>query len=149
MTEKRGRGRPNEYDPKFCDEVNSYLALCEDEYDEFHATRGLKSDGYQRIIKVNLPTREGFADHIDRSTDAFLDWERAFPEFSGAMMKLDYAQKVRLINMGLSGDYNPKIAGLLLSANHGMREKTEQDITSGGKPITVVTKVPDGGGDSV
>lgn len=130
MTENRGVGRPSEYDPAFCDAVDSYLALNQDEHDEFHKTRGVNSDGYERVIKVKLPTRDGLAVHIGCSTDALLNWERANPEFAVALQKLDTIQKQRLIENGLSGDYNPVIAKLLLGANHDIRDKSEikQDL---------------------
>lgn len=63
------------------------------------------------------------------------EWEEEYPEFSRALSKIDKEQKERLINNGLSGDYNSTIAKLILSANHGMAEKTEQDIKTNGKEI--------------
>lgn len=56
-------------------------------------------------------------------------------EFLGALNKIREEQRSRLINKGLSGQYNPVIAKLILSANHGMAEKTETDVTSKGKQI--------------
>lgn len=118
-------GRPTQYDPSFVDKVDKYLAENQDEWSEFHKTRGDKSDSYEQVVKVKLPTREGFAQFIGKSTDAFLDWEREHPEFGGALRKIEMEQKQRLINEGLAGNYNPVIAKLLLSANHGMVDRTE------------------------
>ena len=45
-------------------------------------------------------------------------------------------QKDRLINMGLSGQYNATTTRLLLSSNHGMHEKSEVE-NSGSYNITI------------
>ena len=130
---KNPGGRPTKYDPKFCEKVNEYLEQEQDEWDEFHKVRGLKSDGFERTLTVHLPSREGFADFIGFSHDALSDWEVKFPMFGVALRKIDREQKRRLVENGLSGNYNPLIAKLVLAANHGMRDAT--DVTSGGKPI--------------
>lgn len=130
-------GRPTVYKESFIKEVDIYLQLCKDEYDEFHKTRGDRSDSYERIVKVNLPTREGFAKHIGVTRQTIDDWSKQpeKKEFSYALSKIDEEQKQRLINMGLSGEYNSTIAKLVLSANHGMAEKNETDLTSKGEKI--------------
>lgn len=127
-----GPGRPSEYRPAFAAKVFEYLEERQDEFYEFHKTRGEKSDSYDRRVTVQLPTREGFAKFIGKSVDALSDWEKDHPEFSGALRQLDAEQKQRLIESGLAGDYNPVIAKLLLSANHGMAEKSEQDVKHSG-----------------
>lgn len=138
-------GRPPEYDSAFIDKVDVYLQENQDVWEEFHKTRGEKSDSYERIVKVKLPSREGFAKFIGYSVDALADWEVEHEEFGGALKKIDAEQKTRLINEGLAGNYNPVISKLLLSANHGMRDKA--DVTTNDKPMTftVVSKLPDAG----
>ena len=144
MSETRPVGRPSEYDPLFVERVDDYLAQCQDEEDEFHKTRGIQSDGYQRLVRVKLPTREGFARFIRKSVDALADWEREHAEFSGALRRIDIEQKQRLIENGLSGDYNPVIAKLLLSSNHGMADKQEQKTEHSGEiTLTSADKVID------
>lgn len=143
VEEEGGPGRPSEYDPAFISKVDEYLKQSQDEWTEFHKTRGEKSDSYERVVKVKLPSREGFAQFIGKSVDALADWEKEHSEFGGALAKITIEQKDRLISEGLAGNYNPVIAKLLLSANHGMAEKTESKQEQSGT-ITIVTKVPDG-----
>lgn len=133
-------GRPSKYDEKYIDSVESYLNECQDEYDEFHKTRGEKSDTYDRLLKVRLPTIEDFARYIGVNKTTLYEWESIHPEFSNALETIRVEQKQRLIENGLSGDYNPLIAKLVLSANHGMAEKTETDVTSKGESIQPFSK---------
>ena len=51
------------------------------------------------------------------------------PEFFGALRYIKQEQKKRLLESGLSGTYNSTIAKLILSANHGMNEKSEVEQT--------------------
>jgi len=126
-------GRPTKYKPEFVAMVDEYLADCEDEYTEFHKTRGDKSDSYDRLIKVNLPSLVGFSLRINVDETTMWEWAKIYPDFSKALDKIKKIQQERLVKGGLSGEYNPMIAKLVLSANHGMREKS--DITSDDKAI--------------
>ena len=122
----RGRtGRPTVYDPAFVEKVHAYLRENQDEWSEFHKTRGEKSDSYEPVVKVKLPTVEGFARFIGVHKDTLYEWKCLYPDFSDALDKIVEEQRDRLINEGLAGNYNPLIAKLVLSANHGMGEKTE------------------------
>lgn len=127
-------GRPTEYNETIIPLTEEYIQHCIDEEDEFHATRGIKSDGYQRLIRVRLPTVEGLAVILNVNKTTIYEWESKFPEFSNVLSKLRSIQANRLINEGLSGDYNPVIAKLLLM-KHGYAEKTETDLTSKGDKI--------------
>jgi hypothetical protein len=110
---------------------------------------GLRSEnGYEKIdyvLRVNLPTIEGFARFIGVNKTTLYEWDKKYPDFSNSLDKIRIEQQTRLINEGLAGNYNPTIAKLILSSNHGMREKTEQDITTGGKEINAINYiVPNG-----
>ena len=134
--------RPEEYKKEYVDKVDEYLELNKDE--EIRSVRSAKvskfnedKSGWQNVgikLKVKLPTIEGFALFIGVSKKSLYNWEEKYPEFLHALEKIRTEQHNRLINMGLSGDYNSTIAKLILSSNHGMREKA--DVTSDEKPIT-------------
>jgi hypothetical protein len=94
---------------------------------------GDKSDTYERLIKVKLPTIEGLAIYLGVARKTLYSWEKEYPIFAAALDRVRAEQLQRLIDSGLSGDYNPVIAKLMLSHNHGMREKS--DITSDDKPL--------------
>lgn len=129
-------GRPTLYRPEFVQKVDEYLELKQDVEDEFHKTRGQTSDSYQRVIKVNLPSVEDFAKFLGFGKTQIYDWEAKHPEFKDALDKIREEQKNRLSEKGLSGDYSPVMAKFLLSANHGMSEKTEATLTGkDGGPI--------------
>lgn len=130
MTDKRPVGRPSEYDEGKLSKLNYYI--------ETHET-----------FNDPVPTVEAACYELGISKQCFYEWTSAHPEFGDAAERLKLKQGRLLQAGGLNGKFQQPTTKLMLSANHGMREKTEQDITSGGKPLTIVTKVPDGGGDSV
>jgi hypothetical protein len=142
-------GRPTEYSEKILQKAIEYLDSCED--DEIQQTIGMSAKGtelFKNKVVVNLPTIEGLALHLGIHRDTIYEWEKSknedesfkYPEFSDILGKLRAKQANMLINKGLSGDYNPTIAKVLLT-KHGYREGIDQ--TSDGKTIngnTIVFK---------
>ena len=118
-------GRPTKYKKEYCDEVDVYLSKEIDQEFEFHKTRGDKSNSYERHITVCLPTVYGFAKYIGVNKTTLYEWSKEHPEFSNSLEKINEEQKKRLLDKGLSGDYNSTIAKLILSANHGMSDRQE------------------------
>ena len=110
-------GRPSEYDDKFIEEVDKYIATTGKEQTE-------------------LPTKQGFALWIGVDDDTLDNWANkkdelgklVHPEFFGALKKLMQKQAVQLINDGIYGgkEVNPTIVKLLLQNNHGMKERVDQ-----------------------
>lgn len=131
-------GRPTDYSPDMVIKTREYIASCQDKIEEYHKTRGDKSDSYDRIVRVKLPTLEGLAVHLGINRDTIYAWRKVHQEFSDVIDELLAKQAQELINNGLSGDYNPTIAKVLLS-KHGYTEKTETDITTAGEKITQLT----------
>lgn len=105
-------GHPTIYDPIFIEKVDEYLE-----------TRKDKIKG--KLIEVHIPTLEGFAQFIGVSKDAIEDWEKKYVEFGGSLRKIRTEQHKRLVDRGLEGTYNPTIAKLLLTNNHGMKDQVE------------------------
>ena|SRR3990167_10117568 len=132
---KHAGGRPTEYDPSFIHEVDEYLKKEQDEWEEFHKVRGQRSDSYEKIITVHLPTRYGFAKFIGVTRQTVDNWSGIYPEFFDALGKIDEEQKNRLLENGLAGKYNPVIAKLVLSSNHGMAEKEDKNVNVKGDDI--------------
>lgn len=130
-------GRPTKYSPTLIKKVDEYLKQCVDEEYDWTKSSGDKSESWEHRIKVKLPTMEGFSFFIDTPIRTIYDWKDTYPDFSQSLEKIVKAQKDRLIEKGLSGDYNATIAKLILSSNHGMREKVDTDITTQGEKIQI------------
>ena len=112
-------GRPTLYSPSVLDEVGNYLRSCNDEQDG-------------KNIRVNLPKVEGLARYLSVSKDTLYEWAKRYPDFSDALREVKNEQYCRLIDEGLAGRYNPAIAKLMLSANHGLTEvsKSINELTA-------------------
>lgn len=108
MTKHPG-GRPSEYDPIFISELEAYTAV--------------------PPADEELPTVEGFAYKIGVSKKTVYTWAEAHSEFLHALDRMKDRQAVLLQNKGLAGKFAPVITKLMLSANHGMAEKTESKDT--------------------
>lgn len=130
-------GRPTIFNESILAKTREYLDVCVDEESEYHKTRGARSDGYERLVKVNLPTIEGLALHLKVHRDTLYAWEKDYAEFSDMLEELRARQAETLINKALSGDYNSVIAKLILS-KHGYKEERATDVTTSGKPIQIM-----------
>lgn len=111
-------GRPTKYNPKFIEEINSYLLT---------------------VGKGNskLPKRVDVALLLQVHEETLSEWGKKYPEFSEALTRVDLLQKSQLMDDGMYGgkEVNPQIAKFLLSANHGMSELSKTDITSQGDKL--------------
>jgi hypothetical protein len=120
-------GRPTQYKPEYVKKADEYLEACQDE--EVQKVKQANSEVgyemYENKLKVKLPTIEGFAAVLGVNKTTLYEWEKEHRQFSNALDKIRAEQHDRLINNGLSGDYNPTIAKLVLSSNHGYAEKTD------------------------
>ena len=138
MSENKG-GRPIEYNEEILITAREYITSCVDVIEEYHKTRGDKSDSFDRIVRVKLPTIEGLAVYLKIARITVYDWEDKYPEFSYIVNELRLIQADRLINNGISGDYNPTIAKVLLT-KHGYRDA--QEITGkDGKDLIMPTAI--------
>lgn len=143
--EDKGPGRPTDYSPEMVKKAYEYLDSCidEDEEEEFEEVEeelepqphgGALKREHKVKAKVKLPTKGGLAVYLGVSRDTLYEWAKVHPEFSDIMERLGSVQEDRLINKGLSGDYNPTISKVLLT-KHGYNEKIETDLTSKGEKI--------------
>lgn len=81
-----------------------------------------------------IPTISGLALYLGKSKSTLHKWQAENEEMAETIDLLQCKQETRLISGGLTGDYNPSFAKLLL-AKHGYSEKTDIDHTSGGQII--------------
>lgn len=123
---------PSTFKPEYIGAVNEYLKQNQDEYTEFHRTRSRSisgSDSYERIVRVKLPSIRGFAKFIGVSRKTIYNWRDENPDFEEALEEINQEQLERLINAGLEGSYNPTITKVLLSANHGIRDGVDTNLS--------------------
>jgi hypothetical protein len=88
-------------------------------------------DGVWELDGDKVPTIEGLALHICISRDTLYAWDGAEgkDEISDILSVLRGIQAKKLINNGLSGDYNATITKMMLS-KHGYVEVNKQDINN-------------------
>lgn len=103
-------GRPTDYSEEILKQTKQYIDLT-----------------------TNLPTIQELAYSLKVNQDTIYEWAKKHKEFSETLDDLRNKQATQLINRGLTGDYNPAIAKLILSANHGMKERS--DITTNDKDL--------------
>lgn len=134
-------GQPTKYRESFCGKGVEYLQQCQDRYIKFLKLKKTMTGSDEGVemhserLQVSLPTVEGFAIFLGVHRDTLYEWANKHSLFSDTLKQINQEQKRRLLDKGLSGEYNPIIAKLVLAANHDMKDK--EDITSGGKPINV------------
>jgi hypothetical protein len=125
--------RPSEYKKEYIKKVDEYLEIHQDEEVQVVKQSSEKYEMFDNKLKVDLPTIEGFALFLGVNKTSLYEWEKKDDEFSNALDKIRTEQHNRLINNGLSGDYNSTIAKLVLSSNHGYKERS--DYTSNEKEL--------------
>jgi len=122
-------GRPTKYSESYVNKVKDYVDSCNDELVQVVSGESEKFTAFKEKVRVNLPTIEGLAIYLKLHKDTIYEWEKKYKPFSDVINILRAKQVERLINNGLSGDYNPIIAKVLLS-KQGYSEKTETNITT-------------------
>ena len=93
-----------------------------------------------------IPSIEGLALYLEVSRPTIYDWagQEDKEEFSYIVEKLKAKQGLILLTGTLTNKLNSSMGKAILS-KHGYSEKTEQDITSGGKVVQAFNFItPDG-----
>lgn len=125
-------GRPVIYGERILKLADEYFTICQDREVE-------KGNPEKPIygLKVKLPTKGGLAKFLGVSRETLYAWAKEYPEFSDVMESLGSEQEDRLINSGLSGEYNPTIAKVLLT-KHGYREGIDQTTNDKDLPVPIL-----------
>jgi hypothetical protein len=125
--EKKPRGRPTKYDPKYCKEIVEYFLSAEltETYTETVASAG-KAIEVEKTRCADMPTFIQFSLNIDVDVDTMLEWCKKYPEFFGAYKKCKKIQEKWLMQNGLKGNVNTAF-GIFTAKNVlGWRDKVEQ-----------------------
>ncbi len=120
--------RPTDYNEDILDRAKNYVSSSSD-------TEADKETGISK--KVNLVTIEGLAYDLGINKDTIYEWCKIHPEFSDVIDDLRSKQARELINKGLSGDYNPTIAKVLLT-KHGYREGIDNTTNDKDLPTPIM-----------
>lgn len=112
-------GRPSEY-------TEEKLALA-----RHYINGGWEEDG------DTVPQVAGLAMAMGISRETVYAWAKDAnkQEFSDILMRVQVFQERKLLNGGLSGDFNPAVTKMLL-VKHGYSDKIEQDHTSSDKSMS-------------
>jgi hypothetical protein len=131
-------GRKTEFTENRIDQAKEYLAGCIPEIENYEKTVGEKSTSFQRIVHPNLPKMCGLAVYMKVNKDTLYSWAKVDSRFADVLDDIMEEQEHRLLEGGLSGDYNPLISKLILSARHEYREKS--DVTTSGDKLAFNTE---------
>jgi len=127
-------GRPTSYSEEIIEKANKYIDQSKDTdiqvIKQSNAEKGYEM--YENKLKVNIPTIEGLAVYLGVARSTIYEWQKEHKEFSDILEKLLAIQAERLMNNGLSGDYNSTIAKVILT-KHGYVDKQESDVNLKGK----------------
>lgn len=140
--QKKPEGRPTKYDDSIVEKAREYLEACEDEEYERVKTEGDKSTSYELSVKVKIPTIEGLSLYLKVRRSTVYEWIEKYEEFSDIVDEIMAVQAQRLLENGLSGIYNSKIAQIMLS-KHGYIERKEEDVHTDGKLEIKIVKYDD------
>ena len=123
------------YKPEYLGKVDEYLNSCKDRNVKVIKTKSDKKGfvTYENKLKVKIPTKTEFAKILGVRKKTILAWGKLNQDFGMALNRIHSEQKQKVLNKGLSGEYNPLIARLILSTNHGMKER--HDNTTNDKDL--------------
>ena len=132
---KEGNTASLKYKKEYIQKVDEYLKKNKDRNVPVVKLKSIEKgySTYERKLKVKLPTIYGFAIFLGVTEKTLHNWAKSRKKFRRALNRIKDEQKLRLVNSGLAGEYNPTIAKLILSSDHGMKERT--DNTSGDEPL--------------
>jgi len=137
--EKKKNGRPTKYKPEYCTKMIEFFDI-DPTYVSKIITTG-KNDYYkeeEKLLPANLPTFEKFASTLDITCDTLVNWSKKHKKFFTAYSKCQELQKNILVANGLAGLYQSNFAIFVATNFTNMRNKNETDVTSGGKPVSLL-----------
>ena len=121
-------GRPTEYSEEILEKAREYLDSCQDETERVVDMEN-EEKGYQKYknkLVVNLPSVAGLALYLHVARKTIYNWADEHEDFLHILEDILAEQEKRLIENGLSGDYNPQITKLVLG-KHGYHDKQDVD----------------------
>lgn len=121
-------GRPTKYNQKMLKKTRAYILNCNDTEED-------KENNISK--KVNIVSIEGLAYEIKVNKTTIYEWCKDNEEYSNVIEELRAKQAKMLLNKGLSGEYNPTIAKVLLT-KHGYREGIDNTTNDKDLPVPLL-----------
>ncbi len=111
VKKKHAGGRPTKYKPEYAtdEHAQSFVDHCKE---------------IKEVVTIC-----GYAVYVDVCEEVFLLWKKAHPEFISTIAKIKQISKNQLYQGGLNKSLSSRIVKLGLSANHGMNEKSETELS--------------------
>lgn len=113
--------RPPKYGPEILKKTLAYIKSCEDGYKRVPYINEVGRKRFREKFVVKIPTLEGLAVVLDVHKETIQDWKKKHVDFSVLVSRMLSIQGDRVINKGLSGDYNSAIAKIV-GNKHGYRD---------------------------
>lgn len=123
-----GEGGPTKYKPEYCEAIIKFFSK--------PTTQKIQLGDKMIEKPCRTPYFEDFADTIGVDDNTLGNWCVKFPEFLGAYNKAKHLQKHFLIENGLAGHYPPASFIFVAKNITDMKDKSDMDLTSGGKPLS-------------
>lgn len=132
-------GRPTKYTENTLALAYEYLDKCKDEEEErtkqINDKKGYEMTEYK--LRVKFPKIAGLARYLGVIKPTIYDWAEKYPEFSYLLEVLYAIQEDTLVDKGLSGDYNPTLAKMMLT-KHGYKDVVRSEHTGeDGGPVKI------------
>lgn len=125
MADKTPFGRPTKYSPEMLEKAVDYVKNYEEHDHVIPSIAGLAV-----VLGVCRKTIYSWADKEENA------------DFLYTLGRIDTNQEFKLLNSGLSGDFNPTITKLAL-ANHGYHEKPAEKELEDAPPVEINFHVKD------
>lgn len=122
-------GRPTTYTPAIAEKARKFL-------------QSYKDTKTKKGLVVRFPSLAALSLDIGVSKDQLILWGKANEDFQIVLDEYKAEQERRLLDMGLSGDYNSNIAKLVL-AKHNYTDRVALEGSEEGEPLHINVTMDD------
>lgn len=123
-------GRTTKYEgKKTIEKCKKFLKQCKVVAEREIKNESQTSTSYDIHYSIStLPTKKKLSRYLGISRTTLYEWEKKYPEFLDIVEDVSDIYEELLIVNGLSGKFNSKIVGLLLSSKFGYADKKDHRV---------------------
>lgn len=133
-------GQPTKYRSKYCKEIINFFS--EDPNRQEVSARMTGKNDFEKeeykLVANKLPTLSKFARKIGVTVETLHNWTKSYDEFFVAFTHAKELYKEFIAENALNEVYDSRFAIFLAKNTTDWKDRTETDITTGGKPINVL-----------